>query len=74
MQQARELLERLETTPDEHGSGRHVRLLAARQLLRDGQLDEARNVLETLLAERAWPKAQAELEKVIRQRDLAAAT
>lgn len=72
MERARELLERLESVPDEHGSDRQVRLLAARQLLRDGQLDEAQAALQALLAERPWPKAQEQLDKVHRLRDLAA--
>lgn len=70
LKRAQEILERLEGTPDEQGSDRQVRLLAARQLLRDGQLEEAQAALEALLAERSWPKAKDELDKVQRQREL----
>jgi hypothetical protein len=70
LKRAQEILERLEGTPNEQGSDRQVRLLAARQLLRDGQLEEAQVALEALLAERAWPKARDELEKVHRERQL----
>jgi hypothetical protein len=69
LEQAQELLERLgDRWVGREGADRHVRLLAAKQLRRDGQLEEAHAALVALLGQRSWRTAQELLDVV--QRDL----